>query len=96
MGYVVAMVNFHGSTGFGEKFAESIVGAHGEKPYIDMMNATEFLTDEFDFINENKIGAAGGSYGGYLVNYIAGHTNKFQLWFHTPEFTTTLDSLLPT
>ncbi|MCC6638462.1 MAG: S9 family peptidase [Ignavibacteriaceae bacterium] len=77
MGYVVAMVNFHGSTGFGEKFAESIVGAHGERPYIDMMNATEFLTDEFDFINENKIGAAGGSYGGYLVNYIAGHTNKF-------------------
>ncbi|GJQ33095.1 MAG: peptidase S9 [Ignavibacteriaceae bacterium] len=77
MGYVVAMVNFHGSTGFGEKFAESIVGAHGEMPYIDIMKANEFLTDEFDFINENKIGAAGGSYGGCLVNYIAGKTGKF-------------------
>jgi len=77
MGYVVAMVNFHGSTGFGEKFAESIVGAHGELPFTDIMKATDFLTDEFDFINENKIGAAGGSYGGYLVNYIAGKTNRF-------------------
>ena len=77
MGYVVAMVNFHGSTGFGEKFAESIVGAHGDKPYTDIMNANEFLFDKFDFIDENKVGAAGGSYGGYLVNYIAGQTNKF-------------------
>jgi len=77
MGYMVAMVNFHGSTGFGEKFAESIVGAHGDKPYTDIMNANEFLFDKFDFIDENKVGAAGGSYGGYLVNYISGQTNKF-------------------
>lgn len=77
MGYVVAMVNFHGSSGFGEKFAESIVGAHGDMPYTDIMKATDYLTDEFDFIRENRIGAAGGSYGGYLVNYIAGRTGRF-------------------
>jgi dipeptidyl aminopeptidase/acylaminoacyl peptidase len=77
MGYMVAMVNFHGSSGFGEKFAESIVGAHGDKPYTDMMKANDYLFDKYDFIDENKIGAAGGSYGGYLVNYIAGQTNKF-------------------
>lgn len=77
MGYVCAVVNFHGSTGFGEKFANSIIGAHGDKPFTDIMNASDFILRKFSFIDENKIAGAGGSYGGYLVNWIAGHTNKF-------------------
>ncbi len=77
MGYVVAMVNFHGSTGFGEYFANCIVGAHGDKPFTDMTLATDFLLEKFPFIDKNRLSAAGGSYGGYLVNYMAGNTDRF-------------------
>lgn len=77
-GYVIAMVNFHGSTSFGTKFGKSIVGAHGDKPFTDIMLATDFLTKNFDFIDTTRMAAAGGSYGGYLVNWIAGHTNRFK------------------
>ncbi|MCX8056308.1 MAG: S9 family peptidase [Ignavibacteria bacterium] len=77
-GYVVAMVNFHGSTSFGKKFGKSIVGAHGDKPFTDIMLATDYLVKNFDFIDSSKMAAAGGSYGGYLVNWIAGNTNRFK------------------
>lgn len=75
-GYVVVMPNFHGSTSFGQEFAISIHGAHGEKPFIDVMNAADYMIEK-GFIDENRIAAAGGSYGGYLVSYIAGHTDRF-------------------
>ncbi|MBL7962094.1 prolyl oligopeptidase family serine peptidase, partial [bacterium] len=77
-GYVVAMVNFHGSTSFGNAFGKSIVGAHGDKPFTDIMKATDFLLANYSFIDSTRMGAAGGSYGGYLVNWIAGHTDRFK------------------
>ncbi|MEJ5305375.1 MAG: S9 family peptidase [Ignavibacteria bacterium] len=77
-GYVIAMVNFHGSTSFGKNFGKSIVGAHGDKPFTDIMLSTDFLIRKFNFIDSTKMAAAGGSYGGYLVNWIAGHTNRFK------------------
>ncbi|MFN4110875.1 MAG: prolyl oligopeptidase family serine peptidase, partial [Ignavibacteria bacterium] len=77
-GYVVAMINFHGSTSFGKKFGKSIVGAHGDKPFTDIMLGTDFLINNFNFIDSSKMAAAGGSYGGYLVNWIAGHTDRFK------------------
>lgn len=77
MGYFVATVNFHGSTGWGEAFAESIVGKHAPKPFTDVMRATDFLIKNYKNIDSLRLGAAGGSYGGYLVNWIAGHTNRF-------------------
>ncbi len=77
-GYIIAMVNFHGSTSFGKNFGKSIVGAHGDKPFKDIMLGTDFLISKFSFIDSTKIAAAGGSYGGYLVNWIAGHTNRFK------------------
>ncbi len=76
-GYVTAMVNFHGSSSFGEDFAESIVGAHGDKPFTDIMKATDYLLANYGFIDSTKMAAAGGSYGGYLVSWIAGHTDRF-------------------
>ena len=77
-GYVVAMVNFHGSTSFGNAFGKSIVGAHGDKPFTDVMRATDYLLANYPFIDSTRMGAAGGSYGGYLVNWIAGHTHRFK------------------
>lgn len=75
-GYVVAMVNFHGSSSFGQRWVESILGAHADKPFTDVMKATDFLLAK-GFVDEKRMAAAGGSYGGYLVNWIAGHTDRF-------------------
>jgi dipeptidyl aminopeptidase/acylaminoacyl peptidase len=75
-GYVVSMVNFHGSTGYGQAFAESILGNHGDKPFEDIMKATDWLIGQ-GYIDETKMAATGGSYGGYLVNWILGHTDRF-------------------
>jgi dipeptidyl aminopeptidase/acylaminoacyl peptidase len=75
-GYVVAMVNFHGSTGYGQAFAESIVGNHADKPFADLMKSTDWLLAK-GFIDEKKMAAAGGSYGGYMIAWIQGHTDRF-------------------
>jgi len=75
-GYVVAGVNFHGSTGQGQAFAESILGAHGDKPFTDLMQATDELLAR-GYIDEQRMAAAGGSYGGYMVSWILGHTDRF-------------------
>jgi len=75
-GYVVALPNFHGSSSFGQEFTESIHGAHAELPYRDVMKAADFMIDR-GYIDESKMAATGGSYGGYLVSWIAGHTNRF-------------------
>ncbi len=75
-GYVVAMSNFHGSTSFGQEFAESIHGAHSDKPYRDIMKATDFMLER-GYIDESRMAATGGSYGGYMVSWIAGHTDRF-------------------
>ena len=76
-GYVVALPNFHGSTSFGQEFAESIHGAHSELPYRDIIKATDFMVNK-PYINPDRTAAAGGSYGGYMVSWIAGHTDRYQ------------------
>jgi dipeptidyl aminopeptidase/acylaminoacyl peptidase len=72
----VAQVNFHGSTSFGQDFAKSILGSHGDKPYDDIMAATDHLLATLP-IDPARMAAIGGSYGGYLVTWIAGHTDRF-------------------
>lgn len=76
-GYVVAMVNFHGSSSFGQPFVESILGAHSDKPFTDIMRATDALIAK-GYVDEARMAAAGGSYGGFMVNWIAGHTDRFK------------------
>jgi dipeptidyl aminopeptidase/acylaminoacyl peptidase len=76
-GYVVAMVNFHGSTGYGQDFTDSISGDWGGKPYKDIMLGLDYLLSHCGFIDRDKIGAAGASYGGYMINWIEGHTDRF-------------------
>jgi dipeptidyl aminopeptidase/acylaminoacyl peptidase len=75
-GYVVALPNFHGSTSFGQEFAESIHGSHADKPFRDIMKATDYMIER-GFIDETRMAATGGSYGGYMVSWIAGHTDRF-------------------
>lgn len=77
-GYVVTAVNFHGSSGYGQKFEDSITYDWGGKPYRDLMKGIEFLTNTYPFIDGQRIGAAGASYGGYMIDWIAGHTDRFK------------------
>ena len=76
-GYIVAMVNFHGSSSFGHAWIESILGAHPDKPFTDVMKATNFLIAK-GYVDESRMAAAGGSYGGFLVDWIEGHTDRFK------------------
>ncbi len=76
-GYVVAMVNFHGSSSFGQRWVESILGAHPDKPFTDVMKATDVLIAQ-GRVDPARMAAAGGSYGGFLVNWIEGHTDRFK------------------
>lgn len=76
-GYIVMMVNFHGSTSWGQEFAASIVGAHGDKPFTDVERGTDLLIAEGN-VDPERLAATGGSYGGYLVTWIAGHTARYR------------------
>src|SRR5262249_37062518 len=76
-GYVAALVNFQGSTSWGQDFAKRIQGAWGDRPYDDVMKATDVLIAA-GLVDETKMAAAGGSYGGYMMSWIEGHTDRFQ------------------
>ncbi|PIP78062.1 MAG: dipeptidyl aminopeptidase [Ignavibacteria bacterium CG22_combo_CG10-13_8_21_14_all_37_15] len=76
-GYVVVATNPRGSTGYGQKFVDEISGDWGGKPYVDLMNAYDYAVKNFSFIDAKNTFAAGASYGGYMINWIAGHTNSF-------------------
>jgi dipeptidyl aminopeptidase/acylaminoacyl peptidase len=76
-GWLVSMVNFHGSTGWGQEFAKCIMGEWGKRPYADVMAATDHLVAR-GWADPERMAAAGGSYGGYLVTWIAANTDRFK------------------
>src|SRR6266480_4308820 len=76
--YVVVMINFHGSTGYGQKFTDSISGDWGGKPYVDSIKGLDYVEKTYPFIDKNREAALGASYGGYMANWILGHTNRFK------------------
>jgi dipeptidyl aminopeptidase/acylaminoacyl peptidase len=76
--YVVVMINFHGSTGYGQKFTDSISGDWGGKPYVDLMKGLDYAEKTYPFIDKNREAPLGASYGGYMANWILGHTNRFK------------------
>ncbi len=76
-GYVVAAVNFQGSTSWGQDFAKRIQGEWAERPFQDIMKATDVLVKS-GLVDESRMAAAGGSYGGYMIAWIAGHTDRFR------------------
>ncbi len=76
-GYVVGVVNFHGSSGYGQAFTDSITGDYGTKPLADVMKATDWFEGKA-WIDKNRMAAAGGSYGGYMMAWLNGHTDRFK------------------
>lgn len=76
-GYVVAFFNPHGSTGYGSKYTEAISKDWGGKVYEDVMKVTEAL-EKLPYVDSNRMGAMGWSYGGYMMNWLQGQTKKFK------------------
>ncbi len=76
-GYVVALPNPRGSTGFGQKFTDEISRDWGGKVFEDLMNGVSYL-EKIPYIDKTKMAAAGASYGGYMMNWFQGHTDKFK------------------
>ncbi|MFO8070753.1 MAG: S9 family peptidase [Polyangia bacterium] len=77
-GFAVAAVNFHGSRGYGQDFCDAVSKDWGGKPYRDIMNAVDQLTEERDYLDSDNVSAAGASYGGFMINWILGHTDRFR------------------
>lgn len=74
-GYVVFAPNPRGSTGYGQQFVNEISGDWGGKVYTDITNGVADVLRRNSFIDRSRIGAAGASYGGYMVNWILGHND---------------------
>lgn len=76
-GYVVFYCNPHGSDGKGDAFAD-IRGKYGSIDYDDIMEFTDLVVEKCSFIDEDNVGVTGGSYGGFMTNWIIGHTDRFK------------------
>jgi dipeptidyl aminopeptidase/acylaminoacyl peptidase len=76
-GYVVVMPNPRGSTGYGQKFIDEISGDWGGKAYEDLMSVVDRVAT-LPYVDASRMVAAGGSYGGYMVNWLLGHTDRFK------------------
>lgn len=76
-GYVTAWHNFHGSSGFGQEFTDSINPEQSELPYVDTIKAAEYFAGQ-PWIDGDRMAAGGGSYGGYLASILLGREHPFQ------------------
>jgi dipeptidyl aminopeptidase/acylaminoacyl peptidase len=77
-GYVTLMINRRGSTGYGQKFTDEITNDWGGKAYVDVMKGVDATIAKYKFVDGTRMAAAGGSYGGYLADWIATHTGRFK------------------
>jgi len=77
-GYVVIMINPRGSTGYGQKFIDDINGDWGGRAFEDLMKGLDYAEAHYPFIDKDRECALGASFGGYMANWILGHTNRFK------------------
>jgi dipeptidyl aminopeptidase/acylaminoacyl peptidase len=75
--YVLALPNPRGSTGFGQKFVDEISGDWGGKVFTDLMNGLAFM-EHLPYVDSTRMAAAGASFGGYMMDWFEGHTDKFK------------------
>ncbi len=76
-GYVVLYSNPRGSLGYGRAFAEAIKGDWGNRDFADVMAGTDYL-ERLSYVDANRIGITGGSYGGFMTNWAVGHTRRYK------------------
>ncbi|MGG3923938.1 S9 family peptidase, partial [Geobacillus thermodenitrificans] len=77
-GYAVLFTNPRGSHGYGQSFVNAVRGDYGGMDYEDIMAGVDAAIKQFAFIDETRLGVTGGSYGGFMTNWIVGHTNRFR------------------
>jgi dipeptidyl aminopeptidase/acylaminoacyl peptidase len=77
-GYVTLMINRRGSTGFGQKFTDEILNDWGGRAYVDVMNGIDAAIAKYSFVDSSRLAAAGGSYGGFMADWLATHTGRFK------------------
>lgn len=77
-GYGVLYINPRGSHGYSQEFVDAVRGDYGGGDYEDIMAATDYVLAENSWIDEDRLGVTGGSYGGFMTNWIVGHTNRFK------------------
>jgi len=77
MGFLVFYCNPRGSDGYGEEFKKAVVRDWGGKDYLDLMSALDQLIERTGVVDESRLGVGGGSYGGFMTNWIVSHTNRF-------------------
>ncbi|HWG18969.1 MAG TPA: S9 family peptidase [Terracidiphilus sp.] len=77
-GYVVVMINPGGSTGYGQAFVDRVNGDWGGKPFTDLMTGFDYAEQHYPFIDKTRECALGASYGGYMANWVLGHTDRFK------------------
>jgi dipeptidyl aminopeptidase/acylaminoacyl peptidase len=77
-GYVVVMINPRGSTGYGQAIVDGVNGDWGGKPFTDLMTGLDYAEQHYPFIDKSRECALGASYGGYMANWVLGHTDRFK------------------
>lgn len=77
-GYGVLLINPRGSSGYGQKFADGCVNDWGGGDYRDLMRGVDVALEKFPFLDKDRMGVMGGSYGGYMTNWIVTQTDRFK------------------
>ena len=78
-GYVAVLINPRGSTGYGQKFTDEITDDWGGRVYEDLMKGVDYVLGNYPYVDASRVAAAGGSYGGYMIDWIATHTGRFKV-----------------
>jgi len=77
-GYAVVYTNPRDSIGYGEEFAGVAEGTWGGRDFNDLMEAVDYVLENYDYIDGERLGVAGGSFGGFMTNWAVGHTDRFK------------------
>ena len=77
-GYAVMYCNPRGSHGYSQQFVNTCRGDYGGRDYQDIMDLVDYVTAHYDYVDEQQLGVTGGSYGGFMTNWIVGHTDRFK------------------
>ncbi len=77
-GFVVLMVDCRGSTGYGQKFSDGCIADWGGGDYKDLMAGVNYAVEHFDYVDPDRLGVLGGSYGGFMTNWVITQTDRFK------------------
>jgi dipeptidyl aminopeptidase/acylaminoacyl peptidase len=95
-GYVTVAINPHGSTGYGQDFCDAIRKNWGSYPYYDLDKGLTYVIENYDFVDADNVFGLGASYGGYMINWINGHSKRFKALVNHDGMFSTLNSFYTT